>query len=79
MVHPDRQAEVKSGAHKERTEEWLVTGGFALLLLLGGLMVALLAGLGTAALAVAVITLAAGLLFLLYRGLGLLEKWLKGL
>lgn len=68
MVHPDRQAEVKSGAHKERTEEWLVTGGFALL-----------AGLGTAALAVAVITLAAGLLFLLYRGLGLLEKWLKGL
>ena len=68
---------VSGGAHRRQTESQMVLVGFAIVLLVGGLLVALLWGPGPATMAVALVLLAAGLLLVLYEGLSLLESWLK--
>lgn len=72
-----RREEVSGGAHRRHTEARLVLGGFAILLTVGGLLIAVLLGTGPAAVAVGVLLLATGLLLALYTGMGLLESWLK--
>lgn len=72
-----QQEEVATGRYKRATEERLILGGFALVLVVGGGLTTLFLGLGSAAVAIAVVALATGLLLLLYMALGSLEGWLK--
>lgn len=66
-----------SGSHKQSTEERLVLGGFIILLVVGGLLMLLIMGRGPAAVGVGVLLLGTGLLLALYKGLELLEHWLR--
>jgi 1,4-dihydroxy-2-naphthoate octaprenyltransferase len=77
MAGVKRQSEVSSGAHRARTEESLVMGGFAIVLVIGGALLVLILGTGPATLGIGVIVLVFGIFLLLYKGLGLLEAWLK--
>jgi hypothetical protein len=77
MAGIKRQADTRSGAHRQRTEETLVLGGFAIVLVLGGALMVLVLGSGPAALGIGLILLVFGLFLLLYKGLGLLEAWLR--
>ncbi len=77
MGHNGQQEEVASGRHKRRTEDHLAMGGFAILLVVGGLLMVWLLGTGPAAVALGVILIAAGLLLALYKAFELLEEWLK--
>jgi hypothetical protein len=69
--------EVVSGEHHRRTEGQMVLGGFAIVLVVGGLLTLLLLGQGPATLAVGVILVAAGVLLAVYKGFELVELWLK--
>ena len=71
-----REQEFSGGVHRRQTEERLILGGFAIMLVVGGLLALLLLGRGPAAVAVGVLLLAIGLLLMLYKGLELLERWL---
>jgi hypothetical protein len=73
-----RQGEVYSGAHKRRTETHLVLGGFGIMLVVGGVLMAIILGPWPAAIGVSVIALAVTLLLILSRGLDLLDSWLAG-
>jgi hypothetical protein len=73
-----RQEDVYSGAHKRRTETHLVLGGFAIMLVVGGTLMALVLGPWPAAIGVSFIAIAIALLLILSRGLDLLDSWLKG-
>lgn len=72
-----RQEEVHSGAHKRHTETRLVLGGFAVMLVIGGTLMTLLLGPDTAAVGVAFIALALVLLLAVFKGLDLLDAWLR--
>jgi hypothetical protein len=69
--------EISGGDHHRRTEGQMVLGGFAIVLVVGGLLTLLLMGRGSATVAVGVILLAAGVLLALYKGFDLVEVWLK--
>ncbi len=71
-----RQEEVRSGAHRERTETSLVMGGFAIILVVGGALMVFLLGGGPATVGIGIILLVFGVFLFLYKGLGLLEAWL---
>jgi len=73
----NRRREVSGGEHHRRTEERLVLGGFAILLVVGGLLTLLLLGKGPATVAIGVLQLVVALLLILYKGLDLLERWLR--
>jgi type IV secretory pathway TrbD component len=73
-----RQEEVYSGAHRRRTETHLVLGGFAIMLVVGGTLMAVILGPWSAAIGISVIVLAVALLLILSKGLDLLDSWLKG-
>ena len=77
MNRKDRQEEVRSGAHRERTEESLVFGGFAIILVVGGALMVLVLGNGPAAFGIGIILLVLGIFLLLYKALGLIEVWLR--
>lgn len=77
MSKPNSQEEVRTGKHLERTEENLALGGFLIILTLGGALMLFYLGSGPAAIGIAIILLVFGLFLLLYRGLGLLEHWLR--
>ncbi len=77
MAGVKRQTEVSSGAHRERTEETLVLGGFGIVLVVGGALMMLVLGSGPATLGIGVILLVFGVFLLLYKGLGLIEVWLR--
>jgi hypothetical protein len=55
MSRKDRQNEVRSGAHRERTEESLVLGGFAIILLVGGALMVVVLGSGPATFGIGII------------------------
>jgi hypothetical protein len=73
-----RQEEVYSGTHKRRTEMQLVLGGFAIMLVVGGTLMAVILGPWSAAIGISVIVLAVALLLIVSKGLDLLDSWLKG-
>lgn len=77
MARIKRQSDIASGAHHERTEESLVLGGFAIVLVVGGALMVLVLGSGPAALGIGIILLVFGIFLLLYKGLGILDAWLK--
>ena len=77
MARIKRQADVASGAHHQRTEESLVLGGFAIVLVVGGALMVLVLGSGPATLGMGIILLVFGIFLLLYKGLGVLDNWLK--
>lgn len=77
MARIKRQTEVASGAHRQRTEESLVLGGFAIVLVVGGALMMLVLGKGPATLGIGVILLVIGIFLMLYKGLGMLDAWLK--
>lgn len=77
MPGKDRQEEVRAGAHRERTEENLVIGGFAIVLVVGGALMMLVLGRGPAAFGIGIILLVFGVFLLLYKALGILEAWLR--
>ncbi len=77
MRKRDRQEEVRSGVHRQRTEESLVLGGFAIVLVVGGALMLLLLGTGPATVGIAIILVVLGLFLFLYKAMGLLEAWLK--
>ncbi len=66
-----------SGSHRQSTEEQLVLGGFIILLVVGGLLMLLIMGRGPATIGFGVLLLGIGLLLALYKGLELLEYFLK--
>jgi len=70
--------QIHGGVHHRQTEERLVLGGFAILLVVGGALTLLLLGREAAALAVGVVLVISGLLLAIYWGLGLVEMWLRG-
>lgn len=77
MSKRNRQEEVQSGLHRQQTEESLVFGGFALVLVVGGALMLLVLGTGPATVGIAVILVVLGLFLLLYKAMGLLEAWLR--
>lgn len=70
--------QIQGGVHHRQTEERLVLGGFAILLVVGGALTLVLLGREAAALAVGVLLVVSGLLLAIYWGLGLVEMWLRG-
>ena len=77
MPRKDRQKDAGSGAHRERTEESLVVGGFAIILVVGGALMVLVLGSGPATFGIGIILVVFGIFLLLYKALGLLEVWLR--
>jgi hypothetical protein len=67
-----------SRRERGRTERRLVVGGWLILALLGGGLVALYYGAGAAAVAVGVVALALGLGGLIWLLLSLLQRWASG-
>ena len=77
MSRDKRQGQIFSGVHRQRTEAHLVLGGFAILLIVGGALMVFLLGPGPAIPGIAIIAAVGTVLLALYKGLDLLESWLR--
>jgi hypothetical protein len=73
----NRQEEVRTGKHRERTEMNLALGGFAIITVVGGALMLITLGAGPASIGLGAIMIVFGVFLLLYWSLGLLERWLR--